>query len=520
MRSGGQTWAFLLLAMATTAWQIATLDAAPSWSSDDYAGYIPDTLALLHGGTYGLAKYILNPLVDAAPANYPVGFPLLLTLPVALFGVNWFAIAAYNLLLYGGFLFVWMLYARPLVGPIAAGVIGIALGVSPFTTGFKGQVQSEFAFMLLFAVTLLLAERRRGAGVGLAIAMAAAVLTRLVGGVLLPALPLAVWLRARRLSWRPLLVAGLAGLLVLAGLLAVSPDLFARHLASVNTAIQGGGAAQSGGVLHALPGQILQNLRDLPGNISVFWSDGAALAPLWLALPLKAATAVLLVFGFVGLTIRLFTNPGLTEIFFLLELAALLVLPRQMVGARLYLPLCALLLIYAFDAARALPTMPLIGAPLPSILVGVLLAFPITVNLRSVLAQPADPFTATEPRATAFLDWVRANTAPTDVILCRRTRALVMFTDRYASDYHLTPVDPAFFPWAASIRASTIVLYIDLSEVQALARAQNLPPTIEGLNTALDRYEDRFFSTARGRFSLAFRSDRFRVYRITLSKLN
>lgn len=100
------------------------------------------------------------------------------------------------------------------------------------------------------------------------------------------------------------------------------------------------------------------------------------------------------------------------------------------------------------------------------------------------------------------------------MILCRRTRALVMFTDRFASVYHQTKVDDGFFTWATSIRAKYLAVSIDQADVAAIARAQHLPRTDAGLNAALDIYEADFFGGMRDRFPVAYRCDRFRIYRI------
>ena len=144
-----------------------------------------------------------------------------------------------------------------------------------------------------------------------------------------------------------------------------------------------------------------------------------------------------------------------------------------------------------------------------------LTALPAGLNLGTILHQPVENYSATEPRAQAFFGWIKANTAPDDVILCRRTRALVMFTDRFVSDYHQTKVDSGFFPWAAGIKAGYLAVSIDQAEVAAIARAQHLPRTDAGLNSALDIYEGDFFGALRDRFPVVYRSDRFRVYRIT-----
>ena len=517
MRPNSLILRFSLLALAIVVWQIATLDAAPEWYSDDYAAYIPNALSLLHFTPYSLPKYLINPLVDAAQGTYPPGYPALLTVPLAIFGVNFTAIGVFNLLLLGVFLVLLMGESARQIGPWPAAFVGVAVGVSPFVTEFKSQVQSEFAFMLLLWGTFALArDERRG---WLAVAMAATVLTRLVGGALLPALPLAAWLRARRVRLEPLLVSIFAGILIIAGIAAVSPRAVSTYWQGVgaNAALQTQTATQSSGGLAAaaLPDLIGRNIKELPGKISLIWSYGAQAAtdrPAPLVNGLKVATGLLLLAGCAGLVRAWRAGPGLPETFFVIELAGLLVLPAQMTGARIFLPLSVQVLIYAIFAAQALPRHRPRQMAVAAMLF--LTAVPAGLNLATVLHQPVENYTATEPRAQAFFAWIRANTSPDDVILCRRTRALVMFTDRFASDYHQTNVDAGFFAWVAGMKAQYLAESIDQSDVAAIARADHLPRTDAGLNAALDIYETTFFGAMRDRFPVVYRSDRFRIYRI------
>jgi hypothetical protein len=517
MRLNNLTLRFFLLAAVMMVWHIATLDAAPDWYSDDYAAYIPNALSLLHFSPYALPKYILNPLVDSAPGTYPPGFPALLVLPIALFGVNFTAIAVFNLLLLGGFLVVAMRESARQIGPWPAAFLGIIVGLSPFVVALKTQVQSEFAFMLLLWVSFALArDERRG---WLAVGMAATILVRLVGGALLPALPIAVWLRERRWKMEPVAVSAIAGLLVVLGMLLVSPQVVGIYvrLVGVNAATQTQTAVPTSSMLsaQALPELIVSNIRNLPGKISLIWSDGAQNAtdrPASLVLALRAATALILLAGVAGFIRAWRAGPSLMETFLVIELAGLLVLPAQMTGPRIFLPLSTQLLFYALLAMRGLsaqlPRQIALGAMM------LLVAVPAGLNLATTLRLPEENYSATEPRAQEFFAWIKANTSPDDVILCRRTRALVMFTDRFASDYHQTKVDDGFFPWAAGLKAKYLAVSIDQADVAKIAHARHLPRTDAGLNAALDIYENEFFGARRDRFPTVYRSERFRIYRI------
>jgi hypothetical protein len=126
-----------------------------------------------------------------------------------------------------------------------------------------------------------------------------------------------------------------------------------------------------------------------------------------------------------------------------------------------------------------------------------------------LLSAPRNSFTADAAPARDLFRWVTDNTEPDAMFVTRSPRALIFFTGRGASDFHLARGDQAFLDWAASIGADYFVLNVDMLEVRAIARDEGI-----SADRALDMYEARFFADGRAHFAPAFRNAWFRVYRI------
>jgi hypothetical protein len=260
-------------------------------------------------------------------------------------------------------------------------------------------------------------------------------------------------------------------------------------------------------------GQIMGNLASLPGRLSALWSyagQGAQPAlPLWLGLLRKAATLLLLGGGFVGLFLRLRQGARGAEVFFLLMLAALLVLPEIMAGPRLFLPLSVLIVGYVLDAAGAF------RRPVPAqIVVLAVLLVGSGASWIAMARAPDNPYRATEPRAEALFHWLRAVPEPGEVVLARRARAVVFFTGHPASDWHQTKADAGFLAWADAKRATLLLTSIDQIEARQIVRRAGGIEDDASLSAALDTWEAQFFGAAQPRFERVFENTRFRVYRV------
>ena len=467
-RSAFILWSLLIAALVVVA-QAITLVPGHEWYADDYAAYIHNARALINGGSYALPGYVANLMVDAGPAAYPVGYPAMLAPVVALFGVDFKAILTYNLVFAGLCVVLFMLWLRPVTGEVVALAAGLLVGFSPFVTGFKPMVQSEFGCTALLFAWLLL-DRSAAARpsqriwpVLAGLALGAMALTRLVMAPAIAAAGLAAvsWHNRRlRLDPHRLLIPSIAVLLLIGGLLAFTPEIVTHYWINVTTNSQAETAGRSTGLSQVLL-IIRDNILRLPGQISVVWSYGGIGAQIPLTgvadLERKAATVVLLIAGLAGFIHRLRRGPGAPEWFFLLQLCTLLPLPAMMTAPRLYIMHSLLLIYYAFVGVAAL-----IGGRWSRWAVVAVLVAGSVPSWQHMAASRADPFSVTEPRAQEFLAWVRSATPPDAVLVARRARAVLFFTGRNAVDWHQPAADAGFQAWAQARRADYIVFSIDL----------------------------------------------------------
>lgn len=515
------SWSPVLVGLAVVLVQVLTLTPGHEWYSDDYAAYVHNAAALATGGPYALPGYTPDLRIDAGPGAYPPGFPLLLLPVAALFGTALTPILAYNLLFAGALSALFVSWLRPVTGKWPAVAAGLLVGLSPFVSGMKGLLHSEFACMALLLAWLLLDRAVReghlaAGGRALAgLALGAAVLTRLVvapaiAAAWLGGLRWGDWRRADQL--RALTVPAVGMVLVVIGLVAVTPELVAHYWENVtaNAQVKGSGGS---GLLARLPELVMDNLRRLPGQITVIWSFGGIgeQPPLAPALDLlrKGTTLLLLLAGFAGLLHRLARGPQAAEWFFLLQLGALLALPAMMTAPRLYVMHALLLIYYAFVAVAARP----VGR---WAVLAVLLAASVPGWVQLADARD-DPYSVSDTRSAAVLDWLRQEMPADALILARRARAVVFFTGRPATDWPAEQADAAFIAWARERGATHILFHAYQSDV-----LKRVPPGDRRdplrLGDALDASIAAFFAPAPGLARMVFRNERFRVFALDLPK--
>lgn len=225
------------------AFHLATFDLHPLLDGDDYVAYLANARALANHTPYGMPGFILNTDyaggADLGQAVYPVGLPLLL-LPVALWaGDN-------NTALLHGFALLNCILlavaaggvgrlAQHMASPRAGWVAGLAVGFSPFLFDQGAfRTPSEPAFLAMLVVTLLLDQRLVATGRGrnaawVGAAAAATGMVRVVGILVIPAVVLAEFIRRRRVTRAVTLLAAVAGILMVLGLLAMGQDYLTRN---------------------------------------------------------------------------------------------------------------------------------------------------------------------------------------------------------------------------------------------------------------------------------------------------
>ncbi len=196
---------------------VATIRAGHDWG-DDFALYIQHARNIAAGAPYAATGYLYNPHNPAiGPRTYPPGFPLLLAPVVMVFGLDLQPMKVVIVLCFvGTLLMLPYVFQRDLPPRFTAALV-LVMGLNPYFWDFKDEVLSDIPF-LFFTLLSLYAFQRAGEtdrrtltyGALAGIATAAAIATRALGVVILPAFIASDVLRRRRVRNETALACGIA----------------------------------------------------------------------------------------------------------------------------------------------------------------------------------------------------------------------------------------------------------------------------------------------------------------------
>lgn len=447
-----------------------TLRPGHGWGGD-FAMYLAHAENLIQGEPYADTGYVVNPARPRlGPVQYPPGWPLLLAGPMAAFGVDLDHHAVeglellklWLLLLFVAFLAVVHALARRRAGPtgaVGAVCVLLAVGLNPYLWDIKSALLSEIPFCLFLYAALLLIDRlsegpaaspaRAGRATpprgldlpsaGLALAAGTclylAYAMRTVALVAIPAVVLHDLVRNRRLRAATLLVLLVVGPAVLAQNQAF--DVLSGYGAGVQAGVAAGtgagptapGAGPAGGQLAALAGNALHNLPRMPLYLGWAWGGGLpqGVDPL-LSLLLFAAAAV----GFVAVVRE---RIGISEVFAVVYLGGLAVLPPSYVDLRRLVPLLPLFFLYV---VRGLGTLGALGRPRLATAVRAGTALLLTAAYAGAYLQfERGPLTdgVHTPEARQLFEAVRDEVPADGLCLFFKPRVLALFADRPAAGF-------------------------------------------------------------------------------------
>ncbi len=344
-RGRAARWAAPAAAVLVALLHAAALGDGPGPTyGDDWALYLLHARGLAEGRPYADTGFLVNPLNPwFSPQRYPPGFSLLLAPVYAAAGLDFRALKGVVVLGLAGTLLLLARLARRDLSPAAAAGVVVLAGLHPFVWTFRDDLLPDLPFTSLCLLALALGERaaaadlrpaERAAWCAAAVAaVAAAVATRSIGVVLVPALAVALLLRARR-PGLALLAGGAAGATLLAALLALTP-------AGSAYVSQLRGLAEVYGTSALLPGP--ERARGAGYALATLWAngywDGGA----------KAVALGTMLLAALGLAPRL-RRPSAHEVFFVAYLCAVLLWPAA--DPRYFLPVLPLYVLYGVLGAR------------------------------------------------------------------------------------------------------------------------------------------------------------------------
>jgi len=412
------------------------------WYNSDAALYLIHARSIVEGTPYADTGYLVNPTHFHPPPTYPPLFPLMLAPIYAVAGLNLYAmkvlVVATTALAAAA---LYLLGRRVLpVGPslAAAGIFAF----SPAIGWLKEDLASDIPFLAIVLLCLWVAEKaqdvegrtdagwKRGVAAGLL--CFAAVATRSIGIVLVPALLLADILRVRRLSRY-----GAALLLVATSLIGLQEALLG-NVGAYAAKDHAGGLGRTVTTVVST-GRLLANMM----------FDTLPEVVVWVAAAVAIAAAI---YGMLVVFLRHWSPTAL----FLGGYTAAVILWPSNSGARILLPQLALGLIFFFAALWPAGRQ----RQWPKVVAATLVAlFAASYGARYHAYNRAPfPDSFDRPVHAELVAFVNRETSPGDVFISIAPRTLALLTRRTASIYDIRLPLEDQWRYFASIHARYLVV--------------------------------------------------------------
>jgi hypothetical protein len=412
----------LSLMLAIALFYALTIRQGHEWG-DDFAMYIHHAENIAAQRPYAATGYIYNPNeASYGPIAYPPMFPSLLAPLVKLYGRNLAAMKMEEVIFFTlALLSIYGYYRRDLPWPYLFALVAL-IGLNPSFWEAKDSITSDIPFLFFFflAATLIYSPfsetpswRPWARSVAVGLALYACCSTRSLGLTLLPGLVLYEVVKYRRLTRLAIFAPALCLLLMV-----LQRRLFAANLSSYSD--------QFLPTLHVVLSNAASYFKDLSG----IWprTGGKAVAHLLFGITMAAAGWALYRRG------RRAWTP--IEAFLPCYLIAILLWPAHQ-GVRFLFPLIPVYLFYALLGFRDF-TLRLGRVPGHAALILFLLLAGISYATEYRRANFGTiPETVGRASFVSLCRYIDGNTAPADIFVFRRPRALSLFADRPAGVYNL-----------------------------------------------------------------------------------
>ncbi len=400
-----------LLLAALALFHGLTIRPGFEWGGD-FAQYLEHARNLAEGKSFADIRFIYNPSAPLGPPCTPPGFPLLLAPLVGGFGLDLTVFKLQSVAFFILALALAYLLFREHLPPAYGLVLTAVLGFHPYLWGIKDHILSEFPFLTLLMLYLLVLkrawERPAWGWALLAGALAYGGYSMRAAALVLAGVPLVRDLaRTRRVGARALLVAGTAGGLVLV-----------QH-----QVLSACGTVQYG-LLDFHPAQMAKNLA----YYGAWMARAFPVALPTVAAALFAAATLAALAGFAK-RVRTF---GFPEAFLLLYFIPILLFTNDQ-GLRYLVPVLPFYLYYLLlglrEMAQRLPGR-FRAVPLGTVAAAALLGYALIYPRVGIGAPVAGGPDASE--AEALFAFVRERTEPDAVVAFSKARALALWGERRA----------------------------------------------------------------------------------------
>ncbi|MCX6066774.1 MAG: glycosyltransferase family 39 protein [Chloroflexi bacterium] len=413
-----------LIALISSALSFFMLTRGHVWL-DDFASYLMQAKSIL---SWSMGDFIRrnaftvqNSSYPPGPVAYPWGFPLLLALVYAIFGLNALALKLVGIAFYAVFLVAFYFLAHTRLEEDESLLLPGVFAVLPALLAANDLIISDIPFLAFSTISLFLADRfprqKALAGILLGASLFMACFVRTTGVVLLAPLALtlliAFWPR-----WQ------------LALKQAAVPALMFGFLIAVQVALFPGG--QDSYFSHF---SMLTPQRLLDNALYYLWLPSWTFANIPGGLVLYPLLAV---FVLVSLLTHLRRDAAL-HAYSLLTVALFIVWPERQ-GLRFIYPILPILFIAAFDGMKlGVARLPVNGQKTAKSIVsgfwGLLLLVSLGISAYSAYTNASGGRNINGPfdvYSNQFFSFIREETPAESVIIFMRPRALRLFTDRDA----------------------------------------------------------------------------------------
>jgi len=504
-------WKFVTLGMVFFLW-LCTESSGHNWGGD-FSQYILHAVNLVEGRPYTDIGYIHNVFTFVGPDAYPPVFPAVLAPVYFLSGLDWVALKSVVILIFCLALYLVISLHGNSMSKVHQFAIIIIIALNPYFWGLKGQILSDFLFLLVCLVVLSLLDRRYikvsdgyrdlknrswGFAVPLGLLLYLGFATREIGIVFIPAILCFELFHFKKISLVTcvalLIFLGLAGIQN-AVLNAPEVDIEMSQRIAELAVDQGRNKTHFSHLDYFqldLNNMVRQTVR-YASEMRALWPETESdlvKAASWIAFLLA------LLFAFAAYIRAVLSGPGILEIF-VAGYLAVLVLYAGFQGLRYLVPLIPIFFFYAFTLhhqllrSRYRKLMIVIAA-----LFAGTTAITYASSFYVYLERPGRGVTS--PDAVGFFDYVKNSTPEASVFVFDKPRVLSLLANRSASAWPYIR-DPEFLPGYMNAIGAGYLVY------------SNIDPGGHS-------YPVESISLPNDNFCLEYNNDSFYVYKLNVGE--
>jgi len=425
-----------VLLVSVSAFYLATIRQGNTWG-DDFALYIRHAQNIATGRTYSDTGYIYNPAVPIyGPPTYPPIFPLLLGPVYHFAGLNFWAMKCEQVAFFILALLVIYVSLLRFTSPVNASIVIALFGFNPNFWAAKDNILSDLPFLFFFWLAAWLASRPSRSwywALLLGTVFYLAVGTRIIGITIVTGFLLHELFTRRKLTG-----------------FALTPAAICLALMAAQSRIMALGQGSSFDLFHPTLASVIGNAMSYARALATFWMENSKSPLAFFILAITTALAA------VGIYAHAKHRRGVLEVILALYLAAVIIWPGRP-GIRLIYPVIPFY-VYLVVAGASLLTSHLAKSSARVRATAVVLLLLGTGYLVVYRHSNWKPIAETDGLAS-FNDLcqrVQLSTREDDVFLCRRPRALTLFTRRPAAVYEAGK-DTDWWRFAEKIHAAYLL---------------------------------------------------------------